>query len=197
MTADRETLAVYGARVADYAETVETGAKDPILRAFIAALPARAKVLDLGCGPGASAAAMRDAGLRVTASDASAEMVALAAERHGIAARCETFADLSDAAAFDAVWASFSLLHAPKAEFPGLLSRIRRALRPGGRFELGMKTGTGEGRDGLGRFYAYYDRDELTGLLQSAGFTVIDTQAGTGQGLAGTDEPWIWIASHA
>jgi hypothetical protein len=46
--------------------------------------------------------------------------------------------------AFDGIWASFSLLHTPKAEHSRHIGAMARALRPGGYLYLGMKLGEGE-----------------------------------------------------
>ena len=66
MTSDPETLAVYDAKAADYAALTESEARDKQLTAFIADMPPGGTVLDLGCGPGQSAAVMAAHGLRVT-----------------------------------------------------------------------------------------------------------------------------------
>ena len=75
--------------------------------------------------------------------------------------------------------------------------RIVEALKPGGRFHIAVKTGTGEERDNLGRFYTYYTEQELTGLLEDAGLTVIDRREGCDRGLSGKKEPWIALVAHA
>ena len=43
------------------------------------------------------------------------------------AARQARFDELEVQGVYDGIWANFSLLHAPKSEFPGHLARIRRA----------------------------------------------------------------------
>lgn len=193
MSRDAETLAVYAAKAGEYAELFARGEPDTDLQAFIKMLPKGAHVLDLGCGPGNTAAILLDAGFSVEARDASPEMVALARSKFGIKARLETFAELSDEEMFDAVWANFSLLHAPKADFPGHLLQIATSLKPGGVFHLGLKLGAGEARDTLGRRYAYYSEKELAGLLEAAGFEVAISRTGSARGLAGSDEPFIII----
>lgn len=198
MSTDRETLAAYAARIDDYRNMAsESAQRNEFRDAFIAALPTDARVLDLGCGPGHDAAAMADAGLDVIAMDASPEMIAVASAIAGLTTRLASFADLSDVAAFDGVWASFSLLHAPRAEFPAHLGNIFRALKPGGLFMIGMKTGIGEARDALGRYYTYYEVKELTDLLQAAGFNVTTSKEGRAKGLAGPSEPFVVMTAHA
>jgi trans-aconitate methyltransferase len=197
MSADEKTLAVYAAQVARYAEVTAGAGGDRTLLDFMTSLPKGAHMLDLGCGPGHAAAAMVAAGFTVDAVDASPEMVAEAQARHGLTARVARFDQIDAVAAYDGVWASFSLLHAPKAEMPGHLARLHRALKPRGRIAIGLKTGVGEKRDRLGRFYAYYDRDEIEGLMQDAGFTVTARAEGADPGLDGTVAPWIVVHAHA
>ncbi len=111
--------------------------------------------------------------------------------------RLATFADLAATAQYDAVWANFSLLHAPRAALPGHLAAIRTALKPGGLFHIAMKTGTGDSRDRLDRFYTYVTPDELTALLHAAGFLILTTHTGVERGLADNDDPVIAILSRA
>lgn len=187
-----DTIRVYDEKAADYARMVDT-LKDPALEQFMADLPAGAALLDLGCGPGNAAAVMAAAGFAVTAVDASAEMVRLASAVEGITVRQARFDEIDDVDAYDGIWASFSLLHAPKADFPAHLAALKRALRPGGLLFLGLKLGEGEKVDRLGRFYAYYTEPELTGLLEAAGFAVADTRCFEVKGMAGEFEPSIAV----
>jgi SAM-dependent methyltransferase len=189
---DRETIAVYDAKAADYAARFGGAEPSGSLQRFIEALPPAGKVLDLGCGPGADAARMQAAGLEVLAVDASPEMVALAQAR-GVRAEVRSFDEIDEVAAYDGVWANFSLLHAKRADLPRHLAAISGALRPGGVVHIGMKTGTGEGRDALGRFYTYVTEAELCGLMEAAGLRVVTIKAGVETGLAGTDDPYIVV----
>lgn len=195
MSSDRETLAVYDKRAADYAARF-TGSRNVDLETFIAALPTGAQVLDLGCGPGHAAAQMADAGHSVEATDASAEMVKLARSHPGVTARQASFDDITGTDLYDGIWANFALLHAPRSAMPGHLAALRRALRSGGLFHIGMKTGTGEKRDEIGRLYTYYTEDELAGLLREAGFTPFSSRTGAEPGLDGVVAPWVTIAAH-
>ena len=195
---DPKTISVYDAQAEKYASlTDEANSDDPQLSRFIAAVPKGGLVLDLGCGPGASAAAMAQAGLKVDAMDASAEMVRLAADHTGVNAKQAGFADLSAKDMYEGIWANFSLLHATRAEFTLHLEAIHRALKPGGVFFIAMKLGQGEGTDRLGRFYSYYSEDELKTFLQKAGFEVTGQRLGSGTGLDGSMSDWIGLSAHA
>ena len=50
---------------------------------------------------------------------------------------------------------------------PSLLARLARALKPDGLLLATFKSGQGEVRDKIGRFYAYYDLDELQRLFNA------------------------------
>lgn len=197
MAVDARTLAVYDTQAADYARMISAAAA-PGLDRFIAAMPPGGHVLDLGAGPGNAARAMQDAGLRVDATDASAAMVE-AARAQGVSARQATFEEIAAQGApdtYDGIWANFSLLHAPRAAFPGHLAALNRAMRPGGLLHIGMKLGEGERRDALGRFYTYYDEEALVQHLTTAGFTPVARFHGKGRGLDGTVAPWIWVQAR-
>lgn len=191
---DARTIAVYDARASDYAE-LGSGKPWGSLTDFIAALPQGGDVLDLGCGPGTAALHMQAAGLAVDAIDASGAMVDLACKR-GIAARKATFDDVTQSAAYDGIWANFSLLHAAPVALPRHIAAIARALRPGGLFHIAMKSGTGQHRDALDRLYTYVTRSELTDLLTQAGMTPFCIRTGVDKGLAGTDDAFIVIQAR-
>lgn len=197
MSADEETLRVYGARAKDYAGFVEKAPQEPFLDRFIAQLPKGGRVLDLGCGPGQAAAYMAEAGLAVDATDGAPEMVDMCAAAHpAVTAWIATFDELSGVDLYDGIWANFSLLHAPRAKLPEHLSAMRSALKPGGALHIGMKAGAGEARDKIGRLYTYYTAEEMSELLEDAGFRPWDLSKGSGPGLDGTIAPNFVIAAH-
>ena len=193
---DAETIATYNAQGEKYASLVSKSEPDADLRHFLDTVTPGGDVLDLGCGPGNSAAMMRDAGLQVTATDASEEMVRIARDTHKIDAQIATFDDLSGTDLYDGVWANFSLLHALKLDMPRHLCAIHTALRAGGLFHIGMKTGTDAARDRLGRMYAYYTPPELRGLLEQAGFTIETEREGRDKALSGEVSPFVILTAR-
>jgi len=192
---DPQTLAVYADRAEDYAAIREERAQRDAIAGFLARLAPQARILDLGCGPGLHAAQMQAQGFHVTAMD-PCEAFVDAAKARGITAILGGAADLTADASYDAVWASFSLLHLPKAEMPDALSAVARALVPEGWFYLGLKMGEGEARDAIGRYYSYYTEAELIALLAAAGFGVVACQTGETKGLAGTKDPFILLTAR-
>ena len=199
MSQDDETIRVYSAEAERYAKVFTPPEDDPALLAFLEHLQPNSALLDLGCGPGFAAAHMAKAGHTVTATDATPEMVEMAAAHPGVTAELATFDDIAGTDLYDGIWANFCLLHAPRAALPGHLSALSQALKPGGLFHIGMKTGTGEKRDGIGRRYTYVTEEELAGLFNDVGLTPFDTRTGADPGLDGTVAPWVTMLarSHA
>lgn len=194
---DKKTISVYDSRVDDYVEILNQQPVDHILLRFITLFDRNDYVLDLGCGPAMSSATMREHGLRVDPIDASIEMVKLANNTFDIGARQVRFADIDAKALYDGVWANFSLLHASADDFPIILDKLHRALKPDGILHLGMKIGQGAKRDKLDRYYSYYSQDELLAHLSTAGFTAENIEQGEALGMAGEMEPWIALTSIA
>ena len=61
------------------------------------------------------------------------------------------------------------MLHVPKEELAGILSRIHRALKTGGVFYASFKAGDSDGRDSLGRYYNYVSEEWLRAAYAAAG----------------------------
>lgn len=195
MSEDRQTLDVYNAQAAEYEARVATKGT-PGLDDFIATLPPHAHVLDLGCGPGLTAKQMMNHGLTVDATDGSTAMVKRARD-HGVPARQALFHQIDGHALYDGVFANFSLLHLQRAEMPVMLTRLHKLLKSKGILHIGVKLGTGDARDDLGRFYTYYQQDELEELLTLAGFTLITRILGKGTGLDGRSSNWIVLHARS
>ncbi|SMC51560.1 class I SAM-dependent DNA methyltransferase [Primorskyibacter flagellatus] len=194
---DDKTLGVYDEKAGDYARLMDHDTIAPTaLNKFLSALPERGTVLDLGCGPGSWARYMVKAGFRVDAIDASAGMVEKASAIEGLNVWQADFSDIQDVAKYDGIWANFSLLHARRAEMPAHLARLKTALRSDGRLHLGLKEGTGEARDSLGRFYTYYTVAEIRDLLARIGLSVSDLRTGADKGLDGTVAAWFTLTAH-
>ncbi|PHP68065.1 SAM-dependent methyltransferase [Zhengella mangrovi] len=167
-----DTLAYYDAHAAEYAEFSRPGPawlRD--LDRFCALLAPGARVLDLGCGAGHLALDMIRRGFDVSLIDGSAGLAREAEKRTGRPVRVMRFEDLADAAAYDGIWASASLLHVPGDALGNIMKRINRALVPGGVLFCSFKALEADLVDDLGRLYAAMTVPRLEAMLERAGFT--------------------------
>lgn len=192
---DPRTINAYSENLEGYLAAPLPPEQVRVRRAFAETL-AEGYVLDLGAGPGQDSLYLMEKGLRVRALDATPAFVEHA-RAQGVDAHLGQFDDVTEEAVYDGVYASFSLLHAPRADFPRYLVAIHRALKPGGLLFLGMKLGDGEHRDELDRYYTYYTQPELEAALKSAGFRVDDITTGMGKGLAGYYQGFILVLAYA
>ena len=197
MTSDIKTLQVYETQSSKYLENVTKEHPSKTLKYFAANLPKKSNVLDYGCGPGLSAEYLANLGHNVIAFDASKNMLELVPKHERIKSYQATFDAFSENGIFDGIWASFSLLHAKRRDFPRLLTSIKRALKPDGLFSIGLKLGAGEKRDKLGRRYTFVSQNELDQLLKSSGFNVFDHILGKDVGLDGVMSEWVFAYAKA
>jgi SAM-dependent methyltransferase len=164
---DEATLQLYRRNAQSYA----AWAKGPSTRliGFLGLLPAGASILELGCGAGNHAAEMLARGFVLRATDGSPEMAEIASRRLNHPVATMRFDELEEKEAFDGVWASACLLHVPKEQLAGVLTRIHRALKAGGVFYASYKAGNGDGRDSLGRYYNYVSAEWLRAAYAASG----------------------------
>ncbi|MBL4806352.1 MAG: methyltransferase domain-containing protein [Rhodobacteraceae bacterium] len=186
MTSDHKTLSFYDTEAQKYAKWSEPSKPDARIQRMIARLPKAGHLLDFGCGAGWASKAFYDAGFIVTALDASKGLIDQLSQHSSITTRLASFDMLDDDRAFDGVWASFSLQHAPRGQMPNILRRVFNALKPNGVLYIGVQKGPETIRDSLGRLYAHYQIDEMTALLKTAGFQHIQITVGSGKNYDGT-----------
>ncbi|WP_267550265.1 bifunctional 2-polyprenyl-6-hydroxyphenol methylase/3-demethylubiquinol 3-O-methyltransferase UbiG [Rhizobium rhizogenes] len=166
------------------------------LDAFLAALPAGASILELGCGAGQDAAYMLSRGFDITPTDGSAELASEAEKLIGRPVRIMRFETLDASAAFDGIWAEASLLHVPRSDLPNIFGRILRALKDGGIFHSSFKAGDAEGHDTLGRYYNYPSAEWLTALLGDGGWKDIVMTEADGGGFDGKPTKWLYVSAR-
>ncbi len=136
------------------------------------------RILDIGSGPGRDGLILQEAGKDMICLDASAEMVKLSIER-GLESIVGDFDNLPfPKESFDAVWSYTALLHTPKASIQAALAEIKRVLKPGGIFGLGLIEGdTEQYRESLGvnmpRWFSYYTKEEIERLALIHTFNLV------------------------
>ncbi len=165
---DSATLDFYAAEAPVYTASGPDGT-NRYLQHFLNHLSKGASVLEIGCGGGRDAEAMIAQGFDVDATDGVPAMARQAEARIGKPIRVMQFHQLEAVAAYDAVWASASLLHVPRDGLTDILTRIWHALKPGGWHGATYKGGGAEGRDQMGRYYNYPTRSVLEEYYLAAG----------------------------
>jgi ubiquinone/menaquinone biosynthesis C-methylase UbiE len=177
----------------------------------LARLGPNESVLDVGCGTGALALAVKDevgSGGQVCGIDPSLEMVARArrkAAKAGVDARFETavvealpFPD----ATFDAVLSSLMLHHLSDEGPRRGVGEIGRVLKPGGTFlAVDIQHGTGGRHHRLFhcvRRHADFDLNQLSPALDAGGFEVLEQGTVPSPGIVGLpDLGFILAVTHS
>ena len=145
------SIRYYDSHATQFAEGTLGVDMSDLHKRFLTYVPANGLILDAGCGAGRDSKAFLQAGFRVRAFDASAELVRLAQAHSGHPVELRRFEDVEERSCYDGIWACASLLHVPEADLPVILARVWAGLKPGGVFYLSFKHGEGErsagGRD--------------------------------------------------
>ncbi|MGP4020430.1 class I SAM-dependent methyltransferase [Saccharopolyspora sp. 5N708] len=148
-------------------------------------VPARAEILDLGCGCGVPVArSLASAGHAVTGVDFSAVQIQRARRLVPGAKfiQADATAAAFPAASFDAVVCLYMFIHLPLDEQPPLFARIAEWLRPGG--WLLTTTGHGAWRgseaDWLGSgatmWWSHADTATYRSWISTAGFDIVSSE---------------------
>lgn len=117
------------------ADDADEGGYGPWIERLVEQLPARAEVLDLGCGCGVPVSrSLARAGMRVTGVDLSDVQIDRARQLVPGATFVRADATTVEFAAqsFDAIVSLYTMIHIPLEEQPGLFRSIAGWLRPGG-----------------------------------------------------------------
>jgi SAM-dependent methyltransferase len=193
---DPATLDFYAAEAPVYVSSRPEGVSRHLM-GFLERLPQGGKILELGCGGGIDAAHMIEAGFDVEPTDGVAEIAAQAEARLGRPVRVMLFDELGAVSRYDAVVANASLLHVPRSGLTDILSRVWRALKPGGWHMASYKGGGAEGRDDHDRYYNYLSRDDAEAFYRAAGdWSRLEYEESVGGGYFGTVGPWIKVTAR-
>ena len=152
----------------------------PWLHKLSQTLPARARILDLGCGAGIPHTAILAQRFQVIGVDISSRQLALAS--NNVPNAHFVLADMASIdfqpASFDAVTAIYSIIHVPRDEQPALLAAIRRWLKPSGRTFLVLganDTPAGYEADWFGApmLWSHFSAERSLAMLVDAGFRIL------------------------
>ena len=178
-----DTIRWYDDNAEEYAESANQVQPVQIIEDFLAVLPEDPYVLEAGCGPGRESKIFRNKGIRVVGIDLSEGLIAVARKHNPDVEyiigdfRNMPFVD----GIFDGVWSHASLVHFEQIQdVEDSLAEFYRVLKQGGKLFVKTKARIGENEtevvaDTLSnhdRFFRYYTIEQLTNLLEKAGFTI-------------------------
>jgi len=130
------------------------------------------KLLEIGAGTGRDSFYFKKHGLKVTTTDISSANVQYC-RRRGLSAFVLDIYDVQKLRKkFDAIYALNCLIHVPRVDFERMLKKIKRLLKPGGLFYLGMYGGVAfEGvhkkdRCRPKRFFSFYQTKDILAIVQ-------------------------------
>lgn len=170
------TAAYYDSIAERYAEGSAAVVVTEQIDQFIDSLPARARVLDLACGPGHDTNYLKAKGLAATGADLSANMLSLAQSLAGGGFTLMDFFNLGfDLEAFEGVWASSAIVHIKREDLSVFLAEVTRVLKPNGVFGIitaQRSQGDPERNPDDPREYSMYGLNELQSYLETSGFEV-------------------------
>lgn len=191
------------ARYAQWADRVTPPLRQHYAEVLSARLPAGARVLELGCGPGVPVARMLSRRFAVVGVDISWEMVRLA--RRNAPGAVFLQADMASVAfrpaSFAGVVAFYSLIHVPRVHHAGLLARVRRWLRPGGVLVASLgwhDKAVVSDPDWLGggpMHWSFFDAQTNLGLLREAGLQVEEAKV-VPQLEDEVRVSFLWVVAH-
>lgn len=173
----------YEATASAFAHNVADLAPVHSIERLIKLLPAKAKILDLGCGSGRDSKIFTEHGLSVHGIDFCTNLIAIAKMTAPLAEF--QVQDIEEVhfpdGSFDGVWACCALSHIPKKKLPSVLKNIHELLKENGHFYLTVEKGSGEVlkkdtryEGDFKKFWPYYEEEELKKIIESANFKIIE-----------------------
>ena len=130
---------------------------ESLYQPFLAELPERAYILDVGCGAGRDTLAFKNKGYKVDAIDYSEELVERATSLTGIQVKLQSFYEIDEHEIYDGIWACASLLHCERNRLVEVVGKLINALKPNGVVYMSFKYGDSD-RENDGR--AFTDLNE-------------------------------------
>jgi SAM-dependent methyltransferase len=171
-SSNRRTIRFYEAYAPKYSEGVSPRPPRDVasgLRRMMRHVPRGGLVLEIGSGPGRDADYIESLGARVRRTDATQAFLDLQARRGRYGERLNVLTDALGGP-YHAILAMCVLIHIERAQTDRVLTKIRRALRPGGAFLAGVWEGRGET---AGDYHmTYWRRAAFIDRLTAAGLTV-------------------------
>ncbi|SFD61632.1 class I SAM-dependent methyltransferase [Pseudoalteromonas denitrificans] len=166
----------------------------PLYNEFLPLVFAGGYILDGGCGSARDAKAFKAQGFKVTAIDASEELVKIASQYLEQKVELKTFQQINDINKFDGIWCCASLLHVPLDELDSVFTKLSTALKTDGVLYVSFKYGEPKTtpREHNGREFTDLNEQSLNNLLANQQNLQLNKTWITGDRRAGREgEQWL------
>jgi ubiquinone/menaquinone biosynthesis C-methylase UbiE len=154
-----------------------------LLDDFMQKLPAKARVLDAGCGAGIPVAKTLSERFDVTGVDFSETQIKLAKENvPGATFICQDMTQLKfPANSFDGICSFYAIIHVPREEHRALLENFYRVLKPEGLALLclgaeDLPDDIEEDFHGQRMYWSHYDAATYQSMLKEIGFSILSAK---------------------
>ena len=178
----KATIDSYDKTVDEYVKIISSFEQLPQLEIFANLMPAKGKILDLGCGPGQHSKFFSDLNFNVTGIDLSKNMISRARSKYrNIDFKVMDIYNLKfDNLFFDGIWASASLLHIEKSKVLKVLIDLKKILKDDGYIYISLKVGNGEKLikddryNGVPKFFSFFQPIEIEEFLDISGLQIFE-----------------------
>ncbi len=173
-----------------YNNTVSVDMK-PLYDAFLKKLPAKASVVDAGCGSGRDSKFLISEGFNVIAFDQSKALAQKACELTGLNVLAESFLSMEiPEKSQDAIWACASLLHVSFDDLPKTFDHMANWLKASGVFYCSFKYGDAEKKRGE-RSFTDMNEARLNEVIKNTSLNIKSTWITDDRRKGREDERWF------
>jgi 2-polyprenyl-3-methyl-5-hydroxy-6-metoxy-1,4-benzoquinol methylase len=131
-------------------------------------IPKNGKILDVGCGSGRDVISLRNMNIKAYGFDDCKELIELAKNKGSKDwFKVESFENFNGNYKYDLIMANASLLHLSKSDLSSTIDKLLTGLKNNGILMFALKEGIGSKYNECGRFFSYYQKDEIFNLMKN------------------------------
>lgn len=134
-------------------------------------------IMDLGCGSGRDSLYFKSKGFNVLPVDYSEGLANISFEKNGLKILNKDFREMNfEINCYDGIWANASLLHLTKNEFIEIIPKLYNSLKDRGFLYFSLKPTNEDCKEEIknGRFFTYYNSNEIKKILKKINIEVYD-----------------------
>ena len=160
-----KTIDYYNQYADEFTQATLNVDMESLYQPFLAELPERVYILDVGCGAGRDTLAFTNKGYKVDAIDYSEALVERATLLTGIQVQLQSFYEIDKHEVYDGVWACASLLHCERVRLAEVVGKLVNSLKPNGVLYMSFKYGDSD-REKDGRAFTDLNEEQAEALRE-------------------------------